>query len=162
MREVRATVTQKKPVLLMHEADPNKGGLTVQATMEECPEEMRGYVFYEQAGECDLEDAAPRPRQIITWHRIYDFQHRSLLLLAQGILANTPIWAGHAPPPIFIPGEIERKAFHFKTIIRVYASPNNPGALRVSGGLQDASCAMRARPRGRAILTSMPLAAQHY
>ena len=127
---------QKKPVLLMHEADPTKGGLKVQETMEECPEEMRGYVFYEQEA-CDLEQAAPKPRQIITWHRIYDFQHRSLLLLAQGILANTPCFAGQPPPPIFIPGEIERKAFHFKTFIRVYASPNNPGALRAAQALSE-------------------------
>ena len=38
LKEIRATIVFKKPLVLVHEADPGKGGLTLDASKEECPE----------------------------------------------------------------------------------------------------------------------------
>ena len=45
LREVRAALDQKKPLLLVHEANVKRGGDTLEALMSECPEELRDAVF---------------------------------------------------------------------------------------------------------------------
>ena len=80
VREVRATVDREKPIALMH--DPVRGGAALEAMKEEaaaskvCPDELRGQVF--------------DGRDVITWHRIKEFQLVSLKLLAEQLLLGCP------------------------------------------------------------------------
>ena len=39
--QVRATVVQSKPFVLVHEADEAKGGLSLEASKAECPAELQ-------------------------------------------------------------------------------------------------------------------------
>ena len=45
LREIRASLTQQKPLVLMHEYDPAKGGLPLRDSREECPENMQAIIF---------------------------------------------------------------------------------------------------------------------
>jgi hypothetical protein len=45
LREVRACKEQKKPILLVHETDDTKGGLTIEEAREECPEVRQRFHF---------------------------------------------------------------------------------------------------------------------
>ena len=46
-RELRASEREDKPLILLRETAPSKGGLLVPALIEECPEELRAFVFRE-------------------------------------------------------------------------------------------------------------------
>ena len=57
--------------------DTLKGGLSVEASMAECPEALRPYIFQDTNG---------TPRRIIPYHRIRPFQMCSLKLIARELL----------------------------------------------------------------------------
>ena len=63
LREVRATLDQGKPIVLVHEEQEDKGGGPLEALQAECPEDMRGKIF-------DM-------RKPITFHRISHSQPHS-------------------------------------------------------------------------------------
>jgi len=82
---------------------------------------------------------------VIEWHRIKDFQLVSLKLLAGEMLLACPGYAEEYAArdrslvqDIYVPGEIIESPLSFKQPVRVYASPNNPGAREVAGVLQKA------------------------
>ena len=45
LREVRAALEKGKPLVLVHEADPDKGGGTLAKLRSECPEELQAAIF---------------------------------------------------------------------------------------------------------------------
>ena len=45
LREIRAALSQQKPLVLMHEYDPAKGGLPLRDSRDECPENMQAIIF---------------------------------------------------------------------------------------------------------------------
>ena len=101
LREVRSTVMHMKPMLLCHEADPAKGGLGLKESSNECPAELRPFVFttveYQVHWETDQitckdagHDAVPRP--CITWMRVKEFQLLSLKLICSQLLHITPYY----------------------------------------------------------------------
>ena len=65
-----------KPLVRVHEADPDKGGGTLADLRAECPEELRAAIF----------DAG---WPIAVWHRIEAFQHVSLKVIAEALLLKT-------------------------------------------------------------------------
>ena len=79
-RELRATASAMKPVVLVHEADPAKGGISLQLAMDECPEDIRSFVF--------------QGRTPIRWHRVVVFQRYSLKLIAEALLLGCPMYLG--------------------------------------------------------------------
>jgi hypothetical protein len=87
---------------------------------EECPSEVRG-IFDE--------------RDVIPWHRIYDFQLVSLKLLAEQLLLGCPGQVSQQSTDLFIPGELPLQKMALRRRIVVYASPHNPGALAVATDL---------------------------
>ena len=70
LREVRAALETGKPLVLVHEADPDKGGGTLAKLRSECPEELQAAIF----------DAG---WPMVVWHRIEAFQHVSLKVIAR-------------------------------------------------------------------------------
>ena len=47
LREIRACEEEDKPLILVRETAPNKGGALVSLLVDECPEDLRQFVFSE-------------------------------------------------------------------------------------------------------------------
>jgi len=62
----------RKPLVLVQEAHPAKGG-TLEELRAECPEDLQAAVF----------DADWRRRKIAVWHRVEEFQLVSLKIIAE-------------------------------------------------------------------------------
>jgi len=95
LRELRATISEQRPFVLVHETDEGKGGLPLEASKAECPVEMREHLFMHapppaSSGSGPL--ALAEPRQVVAWHRIKDFQLLSLRLICSKILHTTPYY----------------------------------------------------------------------
>ena len=45
LREVRAAREMGKPLVLVHEADPDKGGCTLAELRSECPKDLQATIF---------------------------------------------------------------------------------------------------------------------
>lgn len=107
LREVRRAAATSKPLILVHEENLNKGGLPLEASVQECPVELRGYVFGAAAGGAGEDaPATSPPRTPITWHRYTDFQRLSLKLIAEQILLASPEFCELPSVPLYLPGEI--------------------------------------------------------
>ena len=76
LREVKATIDEQLPLVLVHEQQVEKGGGPLEMMRTECREEMRPYVFDERAP--------------ITWHRIAHYQNLTLKLIATEMLRHGP------------------------------------------------------------------------
>ena len=93
LREIRSSLEQSKPIVLVQEADPAKGGGTLQALRGECPEHLRPNIF-EQGWTHTI------------WMRIEEFQRVSLktIVEAQRVTASrsplTPTPETSAPAPL--------------------------------------------------------------
>jgi len=88
LREVAACSAKSKPIVLVHEADELKGGISLEQARDQCPEEYREYVFDHPGG---------GERLPYTWHRVREFQMRSLCLIASQMLASSPKYAASSP-----------------------------------------------------------------
>ena len=76
IRELTAAVERRKPLILVHELDRNKGGAPRDSLIAECPRELREAVFGQ--------------RDIVPWLRLGDFQCESLLCIAEAMLLSLP------------------------------------------------------------------------
>ena len=47
-RELDAAIQSQRPMILLHESDPSRGGAPLATLRQECPERMREYVFLER------------------------------------------------------------------------------------------------------------------
>ena len=77
LRDVRAAIEMGKPLILVHEADPGKGGGTLQELRAECPEDLQADIF-------------DKGWPMTVWYRIKEYQIVSLTIIAE---------APHQPPP---------------------------------------------------------------
>ena len=123
MREIQATVNESKPFVLVHEADAGHGGLTLEASKEECPDKLRELIFTHreysivggslrikpQTNEAAFRPAAveARARQVVTWMRIK--ADSSGLKTCQGDCSDSVAearisgaWRGNGPPTCFL------------------------------------------------------------
>jgi len=115
LREVRAALTMGKPLVLVHEADPDRGGGTLAELRSECPEALQGEIF----------DAG---WPMVVWHRFEAFQHVSLKVIAEALLLKTPKYAGEEALPLYIPGELRADSLAFTKPVVLWASTMNVGA----------------------------------
>ena len=137
LRETHTAVAKAKPLALVH--DPVRGGATLETIKaNECPLELQG-IF--------------KDHKIIEWHRIKDFQVVSLKLLASELLLACPGYDTQYRASyyedregdrkqektlysdIHVPGEITEATLKL-TDVRIYTSPDNPGAREVAEILQ--------------------------
>ena len=81
LREARAVQSKRKPITLCQEINTSKGGITLADSYQECPEDLRQYVFKLPSG---------KDRPVIPYHRIREFQLTSLKLIAQEIVKANP------------------------------------------------------------------------
>ena len=123
MREVRAAVEMEKPIVLVNEVNQAKGGAPLAQLREECPEDVRDYVF----GPPDA------PREVIQWRRIQSFQLKALELITEETLHHLPKYEKMAgPPQVFVPGDVQNYDWNCKVPHQLYTSPNNPGAAEMA------------------------------
>jgi hypothetical protein len=77
LKEIRATLDQRKPLVLVQEQQEDKGGGPLELLKAECHNaKMREAIFDE--------------RTPIVWHRISHFQNLTLKLIATEMLRSTP------------------------------------------------------------------------
>ena len=81
LREVRSSLEMNKPLILVQEMDPAKGGGTLAVLRAECPEGLQPAIF-------------DQDRPHTAWMRIKEFQRVSLKLIAEA----TPGRGGSADP----------------------------------------------------------------
>merc|ERR1740130_1965614 len=124
LREARCAMEKGKPLSLMH--DPVRGGAPLKSIVEEeCPAEMRGPLF-----------SSSTAREVITFHRIKDFQLVTMKLLGQDV-------------QLMLPGEVTRKRLRFEGgPISVYVSLHNPGGALAMRALQEGFHEARAARKG--------------
>ena len=76
LREVKASIDEQRPLVLVHEQQEDKGGGPLETMRMECRENMREYVF--------------DGRTPIAWHRISHYQILTLKLIATEMLRHGP------------------------------------------------------------------------
>jgi len=123
LREFDCALKHHKPFILVHEKDEAKGGASLAALRADCESKGRdaGPVFDEGPG-------------IITWHRANAFQLVSLKLIAEQMLAFTPVYEKQSTrqPKLYVRGELDARTLELRQKVRLYASNNNPGARVVA------------------------------
>ena len=96
IREAKQTVAKKIPIVLVHEADPAKGGLTLEQSRAECPVLLRDGVFTVRVDNVFVQNV-----EVISWLRVREFQLLSLRMICYQMLRASPHYraleAGHAP-----------------------------------------------------------------
>ena len=70
LREIRSSLEMDKPIVLVQEADPAKGGATLQALRDECPEDLQPDIF-------------DKDWPLTIWYRIDEFRLISLKIIAE-------------------------------------------------------------------------------
>ena len=79
-QELQTAIDEKKPLVLVHDADQEAGGSTLETLKKDCPDDLRDKVF---------ESGHP----VITWLRTPDFQDG----VAQHRRVHLPLWGGQQP-----------------------------------------------------------------
>ena len=115
-REIRVALTQKKPLVLLHEANHKRGGAALDTIIDECRADWRDALF--NAG-----------REVVQWHRVQIFQTESIKCIAAQLLHASPAY-NHltSPPAVTVRGEAAQQRLNFPRHCLLYASPHNPGA----------------------------------
>lgn len=129
-REAQAVTDQRKPVVLLREANIGKGGVSLADSMLECEQRpgVRDYIF--------------TGRQAVTWMRIQEHQLESLRQVAMGVLLATPRYASLQSQAmdtvdLRIPGEVRLQRLRLPRTVCLCYSSANPGAVRVAEELCD-------------------------
>jgi len=115
LREIRSSLEQSKPIVLVQEADPDKGGATLQALRGECPEDLQPDIF--EKGWAHT-----------IYMRIQEFQRVSLKTIVEAVLLCSPKYLDQTSLPLCVPGEPESQPLAFAKETMLWASPANAGA----------------------------------
>ncbi len=82
-RELDAMVDAKKPIILVHETDRRKGGISLVDAISQCPARHREALF-------GAHQLPPIP-----WLRIHDFQLQSLKMILEQVSADYTFARAH-------------------------------------------------------------------
>ena len=131
LRELDHALKSNKPLVLVHEEDPGKGGAPLEELKADCAShgaKNGRMAVFERGGE------------VLTWQRFHDFQLVALEGIASQLLHACDIVLdpkqAPKPPVLYIPGEISRQQLVFDREIVVYVSPANPGAAAMAAELE--------------------------
>jgi len=122
LREVDATISQRKPLVKVHEGDVGRGGAPLEVLLADIKAKER-----HEAAQVIFDDSSG---VIIRWHRVHDFQLLSLKMIAEQLLSKLPglDWVAGKSNKLFMPGELSRKALTLGSRVNLYISDANPGA----------------------------------
>jgi len=122
LREIRTSLEKSKPLVLVQEADPAKGGGTLQELRAQCPEVLQPEIF--DSGWAQT-----------TWHRIDEYQRVSLKIISEALLLCSPHYLNLTSLPLFIPGEVQGQPISFSKSVVLWASPFDEGADELASEL---------------------------
>ena len=91
-RDLRASLRHDKPLVLLHESDMSRGGVSLEQLKKECP----------QSSGLRLRDFVFEGREVILWLRSREFQLVSLKMIVSLVLAHaqpTPVPSPTSTPP---------------------------------------------------------------
>lgn len=117
-REVEAARLGNKPLVLVHESDPDKNGSPLHELKAICPADIRSYLF--------------DGRDVLPWHRVYAFQRVTMIGIAEAALVKLPAYTGYVRLSLKLPGDVRDQALEFRQRVVLYTSLANPGAGRVA------------------------------
>ena len=126
LKEIEASIEQRKPLVLVQEQQEDKGGGPLELLKAECRnDEMREAIF--------------DGRTPIVWHRISHFQNLTLKLIATEMLRNGPRYQrslsrGDAPEDLVLiqHGELNATKLTLPQPLVLWCSTGNPGAAEVT------------------------------
>ena len=126
LREIRATIQQRKPLVLVQEQQEDKGGGPLKLLKAECRDaQMREAIF--------------DGRTPIVWHRISHFQNLTLKLIATEMLHNGPRYrrslsGGDAPEDLVLiqHGELNASKLMLPQPLVLWCSAGNACAAEVA------------------------------
>ena len=118
LRDVRAAIEMGKPLILVHEADPGKGGGTLQELRAECPEDLQADIF-------------DKGWPMTVWHRINAYQIVSLTIIAEALLLQ---WTNKRVS-LFMSDEQWVQSYTFSKPVLLWVSPANAGAEELANEL---------------------------
>ena len=96
LREIRSSLEKDKPIVLVQEADPAKGGATLQALRGECPEDLQPDIF--EKGWAHT-----------TYMRVEEFQRVSLKTIVEAQRDTEPAAVLSPPPETFSPAPLNHR-----------------------------------------------------
>jgi hypothetical protein len=119
LREIRASLEQEKPLVLVHEQQEDKGGAALEVLKEECrDDEMRAKIF--------------DGRTAIVWHRISQYQNLTLKLIATEMLRHAPHEGSSSSFSgainLVLPGELNVSELALTKPVFLWCSAGNLGA----------------------------------
>jgi len=118
LKEIKASISQRKPLVLVHEQQEDKGGGPLETLKAECRgDEMREVIF--------------DGRTPIVWHRISHFQNLSLKLIATEMLRNNALEG----LDLIQHGELDTCKLTLSMPLVLWCSTGNPGADKVANEL---------------------------
>ena len=121
LREVVATLEQSKPYLFVHEADPAKGGASLEVLKLELQDGAHRQALFDEH------------HRITVWHRIADFQMVSLIQIAEEMLQASPQYESATEQlSLCVPGSLLKQQLRFPSPVVLYVSRNNPGAAEAA------------------------------
>ena len=131
LKEIRATIEQEKPLVLVQEQQEGKGGGPLELLKAECrDEQMREAIF---------DGHTP-----IVWHRISHFQNLTLKLIATEMLRSEPSYERSFDAPedlgsdasedliLIQDGELNASKLVLPQPLVMWCSAGNPGAAEVA------------------------------
>ena len=126
LRELDHALATDKPLIIVHDPDVSHGGATLESVKSECVSKGRMELF-------EIPEM-----EIITWHRISDYQLGSMKDICAAMLHVMPVYEkDDNPPELYIPGDLSTSAFTFEQQVKVHISPHNPGASALAEELQE-------------------------
>ena len=147
LKEIVASLEQRKPLVLVQEQQEDKGGGTLEVLKAECRDDkMREAIF--------------DGRTSIAWHRITHFQNLTLKLIATEMLRNGPrfqgsLSGGNAPEDLVLNqhGELNASKLTLPHFLVLWCSAGNPGAAEVADELVTSTASTGAATR---VVDTMP------
>jgi hypothetical protein len=152
IREVRASVEKTKPLTLVH--DPVRGGATLEFIKEqECPPELLSIldapvIEYHRIKDFQVVSLKQIAVDLLLACPGYKEQYSTVKRQATGLSLSPMLHlrkkASFRKKPLtlledmYVPGEITGTALVFPSVVRLYASFNNPGAIKVAEVLREA------------------------
>ena len=143
LRELRAAIAQRKPLVRVWEADLAKGGQPLDELLTGCHPWLVDYIFPQGTA-----------TDVLRWHRLPHFQLVTLRLIIGQMLQGI----SRAPQPLelFVPNELTRRRLRLPSGAAplVYASSANHGAAELAAELAKAMAGLAITseplPRARA------------
>ena len=129
LREARAAMASSKPLVLVREADLQKGGLLLADARAQCPADLSVFVFAE--------------RHAITWHRVAEYQRLALKLIAEQLLQAcpcivNPLEVDPRSEGLRFKGEVTCADLAFARHVTLLVSAHNAGADELATELSTA------------------------